>query len=78
MALNIWEVMLRGSALTARVRSGKGEDVVEIQSKKKKEGKNGFEREKHLTCDVNISGGGVQGCRRPGSTAVAGSDAFES
>lgn len=39
---------------------------------------NGLEGERHLTCDVNISRGGVQGCGRPGSTAVAGSDAFES
>lgn len=45
MALNIWEVMLRGSALTARVRSGKGQDVVKTQSTPRKkesvfEGKN--------------------------------------
>lgn len=62
--------------MTARVKSGKEEDVVKIQStplKKKKMLLKG----KYLTCNVNISRGGVQGCRRPCSTAVAGSDAFE-
>lgn len=29
-----------------------------------------------LTCDVDIGRGGIQGCRRPCSAAVAGSDAF--
>lgn len=49
-----------------------------IQSKKKERRKKmGLKREKELTCDVDVSGGGVQGRRRPGSTAVAGSDAFQ-
>lgn len=33
---------------------------------------------KTLTCDVNVSWGGVQRRGCPGATAVAGSDAFGS
>lgn len=39
MALNIWEVMLRGSALTTRVKSARGEagrDIVGYHGNKRK------------------------------------------
>lgn len=72
--------MLRGSALTARVKSGKrargGKNSVKPTEKLKKNVSKG--QNPPLTCDVNVSWGGVQGRRRPGSTAVAGSDAFGS
>lgn len=55
----------------------KGEDVVK-SAMNSRGGKRHFLGKKNLTCDVNISRGGVQGRRCPGSTAVAGSDAFGS
>lgn len=71
--------MLRGRELTARVKSGKwgrrGKHF--SKSRWKKENMSGWGW-RELTCDVNVSGGGVQGRRGPGSTAVAGSDAFGS
>lgn len=73
--------MLRGSALTARVKSGKrargSKNSVKGTEKLKKK-KTCPRGKTPLTCNVNVSWGGVQGRRRPGSTAVAGSDAFGS
>lgn len=68
--------MLRGSALTARVKSGKrgrgGKTKRHWKIENVSKGPN------PLTCDVDVSWGGVQRRRRPGATAVAGSDAFGS
>lgn len=56
----------------------KGEEVVKIQETPLKKRKRVRGANAPLTCDVNVSWGGVQRRRRPGSTAVAGSDAFGS
>jgi len=67
--------MLRGRALTARVRSGEegGNDQIELMLYRRRL----CGKEAELTCNIDVGRGGVEGCRSPCSAAVAWSDAYD-
>lgn len=69
--------MLRGSELTARVKSG--EEGIDWEKSNVGHHSNIDFCEGQrviLTCDVDVGRGSVQGCRCPRSAAVARSDTF--
>lgn len=69
--------MLRGSELTARVKSGEEGIHWEMSNVGRHSNVDFCEGQRAgLTCDVDVGRGGVQRCRCPCSTAVARSDAF--